>query len=105
MLGETLIGIAILLGVLWVYFIPTYVARRNHHHNQQAIFLVNLLLGWTFLGWVGALVWASTNPPPLCVAHRRETGFEYELKENELDYAFDEDGPTVRSLPPYLLKE
>ena len=122
MLGETLIGIAILLGVLWVYFIPTYVARRNHHHNQHAIFLVNLLLGWTFLGWVGALVWASTNPPPSRVSHRRETGFEYELKEDELDtewgsprgknrptpredYAFDEDGPTVRSLPPYLLKE
>jgi Superinfection immunity protein len=28
---------------------------------SPAIFALNLLLGWTFLGWVAALVWALTN--------------------------------------------
>lgn len=123
MLGETLISIALLIAVLWVYFIPTFVARRKRHYNQHAIFLVNLLLGWTFLGWVGALVWASTNPPPSRAGHGRDPGrFDDEQNEDELesrwgartarrrspnreDYAFDEEGPTVRNLPPYLLKE
>ena len=27
---------------------------------RLAIFVLNLFLGWTLLGWVGALVWAAT---------------------------------------------
>jgi len=26
----------------------------------MAILVLNLLLGWTFLGWVGALIWSLT---------------------------------------------
>lgn len=40
--------------VLIIYFIPTFVADRK----KGAIFTLNLFLGWTLLGWVGALVWA-----------------------------------------------
>jgi len=29
--------------------------------NMDAILILNLFLGWTFLGWVIALVWAFTN--------------------------------------------
>lgn len=43
-----------------VYFLPTFVASNRKHLNGTSIFLVNLLLGWTFLGWVVALVWASS---------------------------------------------
>jgi hypothetical protein len=38
------------------------VAFVRHHHNQWAIFALNLLLGWTLLGWIGALVWSLTRP-------------------------------------------
>jgi hypothetical protein len=41
------------------YFLPTIVGR--HRRNAPAIFLLNLLLGWTLLGWVIALVWAATT--------------------------------------------
>ena len=41
---------------LFVYFIPSIVARGKNRAN--AIFVLNLFLGWTLLGWVGALVWA-----------------------------------------------
>ena len=44
-----------------VYFIPTWVAYARKHHNANAIFLVNLLLGWTALGWIAALVWSLTS--------------------------------------------
>jgi hypothetical protein len=50
------IGGWILVGL---YFLPTIVAFR--HRNQTAIFILNLFLGWTFIGWVLALVWACTN--------------------------------------------
>ena len=47
-----------------VYFVPTIVAKLRNHHNTVAIFLVNLFLGWSLLGWVAALVWAVVKPPP-----------------------------------------
>ena len=29
--------------------------------NASAITVLNLLLGWTILGWIAAMVWAHTN--------------------------------------------
>lgn len=43
---------------LVVYFFPTIIAHDQNHPQFKSIFLVNLLLGWTFIGWVIALVWA-----------------------------------------------
>lgn len=40
------------------YFLPSLVAYVRHHKNILAIFMLNLLLGWTVLGWVGSLVWS-----------------------------------------------
>lgn len=44
-----------------VYFVPCLVGSRRNHRNAMPIFILNLLLGWTFVGWVGALVWAMTD--------------------------------------------
>lgn len=53
-----------LLGMtLILYLIPTLVAWYRSHHNTAAIGAVNLFLGWTVLGWIGALIWALTRPP------------------------------------------
>ena len=41
-----------------VYFLPSIIAGAREHKNKFAIFLLNLLLGWTVIGWVGALVWS-----------------------------------------------
>jgi len=50
----------IVLGLsLMFYFLPTIVGLRKR--NVLAIFVLNALLGWTFLGWVLALVWACTE--------------------------------------------
>jgi drug/metabolite transporter (DMT)-like permease len=45
-----------------LYFLPSIIASRNHHPRQTGIALLNIFLGWTLLGWVGALVWAVTLP-------------------------------------------
>jgi hypothetical protein len=52
-----LLGLAVLLGF---YFFPSIIAVCRGHHNTLAIFLLNLFLGWTGLGWLGALIWAAT---------------------------------------------
>jgi len=49
----------LLLFLIGLYFLPSIVGSR--HHNASAIFILNLFLGWTFLGWVIALVWACTK--------------------------------------------
>jgi Superinfection immunity protein len=56
-------GIALVL-----YVLPTLRAYHVHHPQRQAILALNVLAGWTFLGWVGAFVWAcirtSDDLPP-----------------------------------------
>ncbi len=44
-----------------LYFIPAMVAVERGHRNTVAICVLNVLLGWTLLGWVVALVWAFTS--------------------------------------------
>ena len=51
------IVVAVLL-LLSIYFIPTGVAILRRKRNTPAIFALNLLLGWSVIGWVFALVWA-----------------------------------------------
>lgn len=46
--------------VLPLYFLPWIVASHRRHPQRFAIGVLNLLLGWTVLGWVGALVWSAT---------------------------------------------
>ena len=48
--------------VCWIiYFAPAIVATVRHKKNAGAVLVLNFLLGWTVLGWVGALVWACMN--------------------------------------------
>jgi Superinfection immunity protein len=57
-------GLAGLAFSLALLFLPTLVAKSRHHPNTTAIFLVNLFFGWTLIGWVISLIWASTPPAP-----------------------------------------
>ena len=59
-LPEILVILA-MVALAATYFIPTFIAYSRRHVNRGAILLLNLLLGWTFLGWVGALIWSATS--------------------------------------------
>lgn len=52
--------IVLLMGAA-IYFLPAIVASLREHHNAPAIWILNLLLGWTFVGWAVSLVWAVTK--------------------------------------------
>jgi hypothetical protein len=58
--------IAIAIGcfiALAIHFIPTVIAIARRKRNAVWIFLVNLFLGWTVVGWVWALVWSLMTEP------------------------------------------
>ena len=52
---------AFLVTVL-LYFMPTLNARSRAHPSLPSIFLVNLLLGWTLIGWLVAIMWSTSGP-------------------------------------------
>lgn len=54
----SLLELALIVFMIIFYFLPTLVAYFRQHKNIPAIFVLNLLLGWTVLGWVGSLVWS-----------------------------------------------
>lgn len=54
--GTVLIWGAAVIG----YFLPGIIAVERKHHQVYAIFALNTLLGWTVLGWIGALIWSLT---------------------------------------------
>jgi hypothetical protein len=41
---------------LAAYFIPTIIAGIRQHPSRRGIFLLNLLLGWTGIFWIVALI-------------------------------------------------
>jgi hypothetical protein len=50
------------LGVVAVaYFVPTIVAYARGHRQKLAITMLNIFGGWTIIGWVIPLAWASTT--------------------------------------------
>lgn len=69
------------------------IAGARNHTNTLSIFLLNLFLGWTFLGWIGALVWSFTsaskaptvivNNSPLQYSQEYQTGKAGDFQQAE----------------------
>jgi hypothetical protein len=53
-------GLMLIVFGLFIYLLPSFIAYGRNHHNKGAILLLDLLLGWTALGWIGALIWSAT---------------------------------------------
>jgi hypothetical protein len=58
--GIEWLNVVLFVPSLVVYLLPTGVAVLRGHPNRFPIFLLNLLLGWSFVAWVIALVWSFT---------------------------------------------
>lgn len=51
------------LMILAFYFLPSILAWNKK--DSGAIIVINIFLGWTFIGWIVAVIWAITSPPAL----------------------------------------
>jgi hypothetical protein len=50
-----------------LYFLPSIIAVARSKRDIASIFVLNLFLGWTAIGWVIALVWALKADIPVIV--------------------------------------
>lgn len=58
------VGVAVLALVglcLFLYFLPSIIGISRGINADGALFFVNLLFGWTVLGWFICLIWAATG--------------------------------------------
>lgn len=50
-----------------LYLLPTIEAFSRKHENAGSVALLNVFLGWTFLGWVAAYIWAFKQPTAVTI--------------------------------------
>jgi hypothetical protein len=48
----------LLVGLAALYFAPAIIAARRECRSDAAIFVFNLVFGWTVFRWLIALAWA-----------------------------------------------
>lgn len=71
--------LVLILGIA-VYLLPTMLALYRNCYATSLIAIVNVLLGWTIIGWFAALGWAAAGKvhafPPTITAppHSPATG-------------------------------
>ena len=63
-LADSTTGLVALLVVLTVYGLPSIIAYQRRAPNLWSVVVINVLLGWTFVGWVVALAMAVRDPRP-----------------------------------------
>ncbi len=59
-----------------LYVLPSLLAWKGENPRRTTIMLVNLLLGWTVIGWIAAMImtFAYTAPPAGEVDEPHEPG-------------------------------
>lgn len=60
-MSDGIIVFLVIFIIGFLYFLPFIVATNKSHNQTGAILVLNILLGWTLIGWVIALVWACSN--------------------------------------------
>lgn len=61
---EIIVGLIVFTISVGIYFLPTLYAGKKT--GWALVFLVNLLTGWTIIGWIVALVMAAMLPTYRC---------------------------------------
>jgi hypothetical protein len=101
-----------LMIIVVIYFIPAFVAALRRHNDENAIAVLNIFLGWTVIGWVAALVWASngnvkekkasvdTNDVAKRLKAAEERLAAMKLKETEAEIARLEAATSPSTQPP-----
>lgn len=66
---------------LGVYFIPSIIAFCKGHQSKLGIFFLNLLLGWSLLGWIVSFVWAFIKPTQIVVNNNSSYSVAEEIQK------------------------
>ena len=55
---ELILGLMGLMIMFFIYFLPAFISILRRHRDIMAITFLNLLAGWTFIGWLIAFIWS-----------------------------------------------
>ena len=65
----------IIMTLFIMYWLPTIIAIARQAHSALGVFILNLLLGWTILGWIIALVWSLAAENRAVIVHVDRTDY------------------------------
>lgn len=57
----------VFIGLIVLYFLPTIIVVKRRHRSTGGIVALNILAGWTFIGWLIALVWSLSSAQQVVV--------------------------------------
>jgi hypothetical protein len=57
--------VVLLILIVAIYMLPTLIANARDHPRRRQITVVNILFGWTLVGWLVAFFWAAMGPVPV----------------------------------------
>lgn len=67
-LAQLIVALVFIMCATFLYFLPTFVAIRRKSPKTSAVVVLNVFLGFTFIGWIVALILASKAPQ--VIVHR-----------------------------------
>jgi uncharacterized membrane protein len=79
-----LIVMSCTLAAVGVYFLPLFVAVKHKQRNLLTLALFNVLVGWTAIGWIVAMLWARH---PEIVGHVARTLRRYHRRQAQATVA------------------
>ena len=53
--------IIVIIFIFGLYFLPSLNAYSKTNKNRGSVLVINLFLGWTFIGWVVALAMSASS--------------------------------------------
>jgi hypothetical protein len=57
-MNENTITVILLIMITILYLLPTVIAYGRDIPQRGAVTILNIVLGWTLVGWVLAFLWA-----------------------------------------------
>lgn len=81
--GAEAIGAVIIVIVgAGLYFIPGFVASVRHVPNSVSVWVINIFLGWSIVGWAVALAMAVRSRPQPAIVQPPSGGWRSPLPPN-----------------------
>jgi hypothetical protein len=56
---ESTANVIMLMLVLIIYMLPTLIAFGREHPRRGEIAVINIVIGWTLIGWIIVFLWAA----------------------------------------------
>lgn len=60
---DTATTAVLIFAVAILYLLPTILAYGRDHPRRQQLGLMNILFGWTLIGWIAVFLWALLAQP------------------------------------------